>query len=350
MKKKKKKEEKNDEVEGREEEEEENNYRRKDGKGGRKQNEGGKKKNGFQATNSATEMAQTIFRKLNYCQLTRLKAQHFLALKRKPGASYRHLSSQTAAADEGETSHEQMVNRQYDTLYPGHISTTAFQKTLLAVGSGIACMINPARDDMICALGETTGPMALRYMQRKMLADPEGRQILEDKPLITTDTVDVDYLGTLPEGTFGKEYWHFLEENNFNPDARRPVNFIDDPDLVYVMLRYRQCHDLTHTLLGMPPNMLGEVAVKWFEAIQTGLPMCVTAALFGPLRLGPKHRQKYRNIYLQWAMRSALRSKFLLNVYFEKHWETDITELRHQLNLEPAPVPLKISRKNTKTK
>ena len=67
-----------------------------------------------------------------------------------------------------------------------------------------------------------------------------------------------------------------------------PVHFIDDPQLVYVMLRYRQIHDLMHTLLGMPPNLLGEVAVKWVEVIQTGLPMCGLAALFGPLRLGPK--------------------------------------------------------------
>ncbi len=32
---------------------------------------------------------------------------------------------------------------------------------------------------MIAALGETTGPIALRYIQQQMLADPEGRQILE---------------------------------------------------------------------------------------------------------------------------------------------------------------------------
>ena len=74
----------------------------------------------------------------------------------------------------------------------------------------------------------------------------------------------------------------------FSPDSRLPVHFIDDPELVYVMLRYRQIHDLMHTLLGMPPNMLGEVAVKWVEFIQTGLPMCGLAAIFGPLRLGPK--------------------------------------------------------------
>ncbi|XP_046332799.1 ubiquinone biosynthesis protein COQ4 homolog, mitochondrial-like [Haliotis rufescens] len=228
----------------------------------------------------------------------------------------------------------------YDDLYPGHIPTSLFQKAVLAVGSAAMCIINPARDDMICALGETTGPIALRYMRQKMLADPVGRQILEEEPLITTETISVPYLKSLPDNTFGKAYWRFLDKNGFSPDARRPVNFVDDRDLMYVMLRYRQLHDLMHTLLGMPPNMLGEVVVKWFEAIQTGLPMCAVGALVGPVRLGPKHRQKYLSIYLPWVLRSANNSKFLMSVYFEKHFEKDLDEFRKELNLEPAPVPL----------
>ncbi|GFO07542.1 ubiquinone biosynthesis protein coq4 homolog, mitochondrial [Plakobranchus ocellatus] len=167
-----------------------------------------------------------------------------------------------------------------------------------------------------------------------------------ERPVINTKTVDIDYLGTLPEGTFGKVYWHFLKDNNFSPDARRPVAFVDDPDLMYVMLRYRQCHDLVHVMTDMPPNMLGEVLVKWFEAVQTRLPMCYTTAFIWPfIRLGPKDREKYYKTYLTWALRSGWQAKFLMNVYFEHHWETDIDELRRQLNVEPAPVPLKRAKK-----
>lgn len=72
------------------------------------------------------------------------------------------------------------------------------------------------------------------------------------------------------------------------PDSRDPVQFMDDPQLAYVMTRYRESHDLVHTVLGMPTNMLGEVAVKWIEALNTGLPMCYGAAVFGALRLRPK--------------------------------------------------------------
>ncbi|KAK6979280.1 ubiquinone biosynthesis protein COQ4 mitochondrial [Biomphalaria glabrata] len=70
-------------------------------------------------------------------------------------------------------------HQQYDMFYPGHISTSLFQKSLLAAGSGIACLLNPARDDMLCALGETTGPLALKYIHSKMMSDSVGRQILE---------------------------------------------------------------------------------------------------------------------------------------------------------------------------
>ena len=41
------------------------------------------------------------------------------------------------------------------------------------------------------------------------------------------------------------------------PDSRRDVMFVDDVELAYVMQRYREVHDLMHTLLGMPTNLLG---------------------------------------------------------------------------------------------
>lgn len=43
--------------------------------------------------------------------------------------------------------------------------------------------------------------------------------------------------------------------------------------------------DSPHPHFSYPPLLLGEVVVKWFEAVQTGLPMCILGALFGPVRL-----------------------------------------------------------------
>lgn len=49
--------------------------------------------------------------------------------------------------------------------------------------------------------------------------------------------------------------------------------------------RYREVHDLWHVLSDLPPTVEGELALKWFELTQTGLPMCALGAVFGPLAL-----------------------------------------------------------------
>lgn len=216
---------------------------------------------------------------------------------------------------------------------------TLLQRSLLAVGSGVVCMFDPSRDDMISTFGETSNVFTLQNLHKRMRADPEGSLILQEKPFINTKNIDMGYLAKLPEISFGRHYYEFLKKENVTPDSRRPVMFIEDAELAFVMRRYREIHDLVHCVLGMPTNMLGEVPVKWFEAIQFGLPMCWFAGIFGSLRLGPKHTQHYLDHYLPWVLENATKSRLLLNVYFEKHFEEPIDELRASLNLTPPPPP-----------
>ncbi|XP_047227696.1 ubiquinone biosynthesis protein COQ4 homolog, mitochondrial isoform X2 [Girardinichthys multiradiatus] len=144
----------------------------------------------------------------------------------------------------------------YDGLYPGHIQTTSFQKALLAVGSGVAALQNPYRHDMVAVLGETTGHLALLNLRDRMRNDPEGYTILTERPRIRLSTLDLENMASLPDGSFGREYLRFLEDNKVTPDSRAEVKFVDNEELAYIMLRYREVHDLLHTLLGMPTNML----------------------------------------------------------------------------------------------
>ncbi|XP_061289668.1 ubiquinone biosynthesis protein COQ4 homolog, mitochondrial isoform X3 [Bos javanicus] len=178
-------------------------------------------------------------------------------------------------------------------LYPEHIPTSVLQKVLLAAGSAGMALYDPYRHDMVAVLGETTGRRTLKVLRDQMKRDPEGAQILQERPRISLSTLDMGKLRSLPEGSFGRAYLHFLDVNvasgrgmtRVSPDTRAPTRFVDDEELAYVIQRYREIHDMLHTLLGMPTNILGEIVVKWFEAVQTGLPMCVLSALFGPIRL-----------------------------------------------------------------
>uniref|UniRef100_A0A2R8N441 Coenzyme Q4 n=1 Tax=Callithrix jacchus TaxID=9483 RepID=A0A2R8N441_CALJA len=98
-------------------------------------------------------------------------------------------------------------------LYPHHIPTSPLQKALLAAGSAAMALYNPYRHDMVAVLGETTGHRTLKVLRDQMRRDPEGAQILQERPRISTSTLDLGKLQSLPEGSLGREYLRFLDVN-----------------------------------------------------------------------------------------------------------------------------------------
>ncbi|GAM27389.1 hypothetical protein SAMD00019534_105640 [Acytostelium subglobosum LB1] len=218
------------------------------------------------------------------------------------------------------------------------IKNNLFQKVLLGVGSSIVAMVNPGRGDMVATLGEVTGGCALKTLKQKMQDDPVGRQLLETKPRIRRETFPQN-LHLLPPTTFGGAYHLFMQEHGYSADDRTHVRMIEDDDEAYVMQRYREVHDFWHVLAGIDTTVQGEIAVKWLEMVQTGLPMCALSAVVGPLRLKLSEQSTLVKHMIPWAVRCGRNSKFLLNVRYEDHWETPIDELRQALNFEKYQGP-----------
>lgn len=222
-------------------------------------------------------------------------------------------------------------------LYESHIPTSMMQKVLLTTGSALMALYNPARADMVATLGETTGFLALMNMHKKMQADAVGQEILQERPHINSSIIDMTKLRQLPDGSFGREYARNMDTYKITADSRDEVKYVDDKDLAYVMQRYREVHDFVHTLAGLSISVPHEIAVKWYEMIQTGLPMCALSSFVAPIRLTGRQRAELRKYYIPWAVYCGYQSKFFLNVYFEKHFEEPIDELRQRMNFVPAP-------------
>nr|CAB3232964.1 ubiquinone biosynthesis protein COQ4 homolog, mitochondrial-like [Phallusia mammillata] len=214
-----------------------------------------------------------------------------------------------------------------------HIKTTLAQKILLGTGSSLAALVNPYRGDMVAVCGETTACRSLENIRSKMMEDVTGKIILKEKPRISSETMDLKLLRALPESTLGRQYVKMLDKYNITPDSRLPVRFVDDIELAYVLQRYREIHDFNHLLLGQPTNLRGEVVVKWFEAIQTGLPMCWLAALGGLARLNRKRRTKLLTEDLQWVISTAQNAEFFMNFYFEERLDQDIDEFQYDAGI-----------------
>lgn len=224
-------------------------------------------------------------------------------------------------------------------LYPLHVPTKTMGKALLAADAAFRAFTNPRDATSVGVLGEVSGRRALQRIHSRMERHPVGRAVLHDRPQITSHTLDG--ICGLPPHTFGGAYAAFLKEHAFDPDERAPVRFVDDADLAYVMQRYRQVHDLWHTLFGLPPSYFGEVALKWLEAAQTGLPMCVAGAAAGGVRLPVAQQSIVTRHVLPWAARHAGSTVDLMSVYYEREWERPLEELREELRLEmPPPVVL----------
>jgi ubiquinone biosynthesis protein COQ4 len=176
-----------------------------------------------------------------------------------------------------------------------------------------------------------------------MLSDPTGRRILRDRPRISSSTMSMTYLRTLPENTVGRAYADWLDREGVSPDTRDTVKYIDDEECAYVMQRYRECHDFYHAVTGLPIVVEGEVALKAFEFANTLLPM-TGLSMFAITRLKPKERERFWKIYLPWAIKNGMGAKEVINVYWEEQLEGDVNALRAELGIE-KPIDLRSIRK-----
>lgn len=220
------------------------------------------------------------------------------------------------------------------SLYRSHVPTTLLDKTLLGLSSAVLALVDPKDARHVGVVGEVTGKRALRNIHNRMLRHPVGRTILDQRPVITQKSLGD--LARLPDNSFGAAYKVFLERHSFSPDERGDdVWLLDDPDLAYVMLRYRQVHDFWHVLYDLPPTFVGEVALKWLEAAQTGLPMCALGAVGGGVRLSAAQLRVISQRVLPWASRHAINGPDLLSVYYERELGRPLDELRRELRVDP---------------
>ncbi|KAK5124332.1 Ubiquinone biosynthesis protein [Meristemomyces frigidus] len=221
--------------------------------------------------------------------------------------------------------------------YPGHIPLTRLERTTLALGSAIGSLFNPRRHDLIAALAEATSkPYFLARLRAAMLAHPTGRRILRDKPRITSQTMRLEILRQLPENSVGRAYAAWLDREGVTPDTRDAVKYVDDPEEAYVMQRYRETHDFTHAITGLPVIIEGELAIKAFEFANTALPM-TGLSLAAVVRLKPAERRRFFGVYAPWAVRNGLAAEEVVNVYWEEELETDVGVLRERLGIEMPP-------------
>lgn len=219
-----------------------------------------------------------------------------------------------------------------------------FGRAALTVGSAAVALANPHRADLVAVLGDLTAGPVLHRLRNRIGSTQEGRSMLESLqpsrfPENGSDSLPA--LRELPTGSLGREYARFMDDRSFTPESRPGVRFVDDPVDAWVLQRYRDVHDLWHVLTGMPTSVMGELAQKWFEAAQTGLPVAVLSAVVGPLRLPAHQRQILLTELVPWAVSCGRGATDLLAIRYEDRLEDDVDRLRTEWGITVPDVKLK---------
>lgn len=184
---------------------------------------------------------------------------------------------------------------------------------------------------------EITGRPRFRAILAEMHETPEGRRLMAERPELSSELVDYDHLRRLPATTFGGAYVRHLDDNHITADYQAAATrHVDDPDMAYLMRRFRQTHDVWHALLGIGITGHEEVLIHWFSYGQLRLPVSAMIMLFGSLKhlVLEKRWQAIRHSTFE-AYRAGRDAAPLLPVYWEDQWERPLAEVRAEHGIRP---------------
>ena len=80
-----------------------------------------------------------------------------------------------------------------------------------------------------------------------------------------------------------------------------------------------------------------EISLKWYEMVQTELPMCALSAVFGPIPLSLAEKRFLLAEQIPWGLACGRACAFFMNIYFERELETDINLMRKRYKISIAP-------------
>ncbi len=184
---------------------------------------------------------------------------------------------------------------------------------------------------------EITGRPRYRRVLAELAQTDEGRRILAARPELSSEQVDYDALRALPATTLGGAYVRHLDRNHITADYQAAATkHVDDPDMAYLMRRFRQTHDVWHALLGLGITGHEEVIIHWFSFGQLQLPVSALIMVFGTLKhlVGERRWGAFRHSLLE-AYRAGRDAAPLLGVVWEDLWTEPLDFVRARYGVHP---------------
>ncbi len=214
----------------------------------------------------------------------------------------------------------------------------ALLKDSYRVGKAIVRVLGDStKTHEIHRVEEITGRPRYRALLAEMQATPDARRLLDERPELSSDHVDYEALRALPPSTFGGAYVRHLDGNGITADYQAAATrHVDDPDMAYLMRRFRQTHDVWHALLGLTIAGHEEVIIHAFSFGQLRLPVSAMIMLLGGMKHIVLERRwgTLRHSMFE-AYRVGRQAEPLMPVYWEDRWKEPLDDVRDRYNVRP---------------
>ena len=199
-------------------------------------------------------------------------------------------------------------------------------------------LADSTRTEEIHLAEELTGQRRFIELRRTLFDSEEARTLLRDRPELCSAQVDYDARRRLPRESLGFQYVNHLDRYGLSADYQAAATTrVDDAEIAYLMRRFRQTHDLWHTLLGLGTAGYEEVIIHAFSWGQLRLPVSALVVLFGTVKHIVFEGRWVELRHGLWeASADGRDADSLLPVYWEQSWEEPIDTIRQRYRVTPC--------------
>jgi ubiquinone biosynthesis protein COQ4 len=206
-------------------------------------------------------------------------------------------------------------------------------------------LTNPDDTQQVFVMIDALSGNSPRRLLARFVKDGTGAKLLAGRSNVLDKLQDRQFLRSLPAGSLGRAYLHFVESEGITADGLvdasrvRDGSEVLDADLEYLRQRMRDTHDIWHAVTGYKGDLIGEASLLAFSFAQTRNPaigLIVAAALVRGAEYGVR-RQVLRGLL------RGVRARWLVAVDWEQALARPLEDVRRELRVgaPPAYVPVR---------
>jgi ubiquinone biosynthesis protein COQ4 len=205
-------------------------------------------------------------------------------------------------------------------------------------------LANPDDTALVFRIIRALSGNSFERLYQRVLADPQGSIVLNERREILPVLQDRDRLRALPNGTLGREYARFLDREGISAEGLVDASEEHEDDKVFLderarclSNRLRDTHDLWHVVTGYQRDLFGEHALLAFSYAQTRNPGIGFIVVMAAIR---RWREGEKNVIpLAWeGYRRGRRAAFFVAADWEGMLAMPLDEVRRLLKVEEPPV------------